>query len=53
MTNEMTDEQIENFRTVLVGRLGPYALLMPKEKVQAIRDRMQSELDSYEEASNE
>jgi len=34
----MTDQQIENWRKILCGMLGPYALIMPQEEVEKIRD---------------
>jgi hypothetical protein len=40
---KLTDEQVENWRKVLTSILGPYALIMPRENVQAIRDKMESE----------
>ena len=30
---KLTDEQIENWRKILVMRIGPFALLMPKETI--------------------
>ncbi len=39
---KLTPEQIKNWRTVLCGMIGPYALIMPDEKVQKIRDNMQA-----------
>ena len=42
----LTDEQIENWRRVLCGMLGPYALIMPKEQVQRLRDKMQGDLNA-------
>ena len=46
MDNEiLTDEQIENWRKVLSMTLGPYALIMPKEDVQKMRDKMQEHVD--------
>jgi hypothetical protein len=41
-SNKLTPEQIKNWRNVLLGMLGPYALLMPDEDVQKMRDNMQS-----------
>lgn len=38
----LTDEQVENWRRVLCAMFGPYALIMPREQVQAIRDRIQA-----------
>ena len=45
-TNEkLTDEQIENWRKVLSTTLGPYALIMPKEEVQKMKDKMQEKIN--------
>jgi hypothetical protein len=41
-SDKLTPEQIKNWRNVLLGMLGPYALLMPDEDVQKMRDNMQS-----------
>lgn len=46
---EMTDEQIENWRKMLLGLLGPYALVMPREKVVAFRDKYQGDINKIEE----
>ena len=43
----MTQQQIDNWRKVLVGTLGPSALLMPDEEVQALRDKWQVHFDEY------
>jgi hypothetical protein len=40
---QLTDEQIENWRKVLCGILGPYALIMTREQIQAFRDKMQKD----------
>lgn len=40
----MTPEQIKNFRQVLVGVLGPYALMMPDADVVALRDKMNKDV---------
>lgn len=42
MSEKLTDEQIKNWREVLVGMIGPYALIMPKEEIQAFRDKTQN-----------
>lgn len=42
----MTDEQIKNFRSVLCGMIGPYALLMTRDQIQMYRDRMQANIDA-------
>ena len=49
----MTPEQIENWRSVLCGMIGPYALIMPAEMVQAIKDKIQSQVDKVEEEVQE
>ena len=38
----MNDTQIENWRHILVGMVGPYALIMPREQIIALRNRLQS-----------
>lgn len=40
-TDVLTDEQVENWRKILCVTLGPYALIAPREQIQAIRDKMQ------------
>jgi len=45
----LTPEQIKNWRNVLLGMIGPYALLMPDAEVQAMRDKLQSELAKRKE----
>jgi len=41
----LTDEQIENWRRVLLVTLGPFALLMKREEIQAYKERMQTNVD--------
>jgi hypothetical protein len=41
MSEILTDEQVENWRRVIVGMLGPYALIMTREQIMTIRDRLQ------------
>lgn len=48
MITPLTDEQIENWRRVMVSVIGPYALFMSKEEIQRLRDRMQSKLNEIE-----
>jgi hypothetical protein len=45
----MTPEQIKNFRNVLVGILGTYALIMPDEDVIKMRDKMQEKINQIRE----
>ena len=42
--NRLTPEQIQHWRTVLCGILGPYALIAPDSTIQAIRDQFQKRL---------
>jgi len=49
----LTDEQIESWRNVLVGILGPYALIMPEREVQAIRNYLQRKADQLQEQVNQ
>jgi len=53
MAEKLTDEQIKNWRKVLIAMVGPYALIMPKEDVQKIHDKMQKEIDQREESKDE
>ncbi len=39
---QLTDEQVENWRRILCGMLGPYALIAPRGQIQAFRDKMQN-----------
>ena len=50
---KLTDVQIDNWRKVLSMSLGPYALIMPKEEVQAIRDKMQEHVGERESGESE
>lgn len=38
---KLTSDQIKHWRDILLSTLGPYALMMPDEQVQQIRDEMQ------------
>lgn len=42
---KLTPEQIENWRKVLTGMFGSYALLMSAEQIQNYKDRMQASVD--------
>ena len=48
-SKKLTDKQIESWRKVLSMTFGPYALIMPKEEVQKMRDKMQEHIDSESE----
>ncbi len=41
VTGKLTPEQIENWRKVLCGLIGPYALMMTDEQIRAYRDQIQ------------
>ena len=41
---KLTHEQIQNWRKVLCGMVGVYALIMPDSEVQAFRDKLQGGL---------
>ena len=45
ITKEMTEEQIENWRKILLLSVGSYALIMPKEEIQQIRYNMQKHVN--------
>ena len=47
----LTPEQIENWRQVLCILIGPYALFMPDEMVQACKDKLQAQVDKADEES--
>jgi hypothetical protein len=52
MSEPLTDEQVENWRRVLAGMFGPYAFLMPREQIQAFRDRMQAQVKQTPETTD-
>lgn len=41
---QLTDEQVENWRRALYLQFGAYAMIMPKEQIQAYHDKMQAHL---------
>jgi len=45
---QLTDEQIANWRRMLCLQFGPYALIMPREQIEAHADRMQELADKAE-----
>jgi len=49
----LTEEQIKNWRMILFDKLGPYALIMPVEQVQALRDKMQKNVQEVEQKRTE
>lgn len=46
MPDPMTDEQVKNYRNVLYGILGPYALLMSRDEIVAHRDALQETVNT-------
>lgn len=42
---KLTEEQIQNWRKAMCGMLGPYALIMPVEQIEKIREKMQSSVE--------
>jgi hypothetical protein len=52
ISGQLTDAQVENWRKVLCGMIGPYALIMPKYLIQAFRDKMQREVNLLDEELN-
>lgn len=50
--SDLTDEQIENWRRVLIGIVGPYALMMTKAEICAMRDVFQERVDEGFEAND-
>jgi len=45
MSKELTEKQIENWRKVIIGMVGPYALIMPKSEIIAFCNKMQENID--------
>lgn len=45
----LTPIQIKNWRQVLCTLIGPYALIMPVEMVQACKDKLQAQVDKVDE----
>ena len=46
---KLTDEQVANWREVLVAMLGPYALIAPRERIERLVEAMQRKLDDWTE----
>ena len=44
----MTPEQIKNWRNILCGMLGPYALIMPEEDIIKMKDNFQKRVNKME-----
>ncbi len=52
LDGQMTPEQIQNWRTMLVGMIGPYALIMPDEEIQKFRDKLQAKVNIKNDLPN-
>jgi hypothetical protein len=37
----LTDEQVENWRKVLIGMFGPYAMMMSRAQIEAYAEKVQ------------
>jgi hypothetical protein len=44
----VTEVQIKNWRTVLVGIVGPYALIMPESEIEKFRDKLQNNINKLD-----
>jgi hypothetical protein len=52
-TESLTPQQIESWRTVLLGLIGPAAHILPAEDIQHLRDHFQERLNAEESSSTE
>jgi len=50
---KLSPEQLKNWRRVLVGIIGPYALMMPEEDIQKYRDKMQKQANNIKPETGE
>jgi hypothetical protein len=48
MSEQLTEQQIENWRNVLSDKFGPYALIMSREQIQTHRDKIQEVIGDVE-----
>lgn len=48
MSEQLTPEQVANWRSALVHTLGPYALIMPVEQIEAFRNKFQGAFNAPE-----
>ncbi len=46
MSDKMTEEQIENWRKILLPMFGPYALIMPEEEIILFKNRAQENINN-------
>ena len=45
----LTDEQVENWRRVMITVIGPYATLMPRKEIEKMAAMMQKDINACEE----
>lgn len=45
----LSPTQVQNWRRVLFGMIGPYALIMPTSEIQQFRDKMQKDANDLDE----
>lgn len=45
----LTPEQVKNWRNILCGMLGPYALIMSEEQIEKFRDTFQDKVNKRED----
>jgi hypothetical protein len=48
-TMTLTPQQIDNWRRALISKLGPYALIMSVEEIQAIQDSTDAIFNEFNE----
>jgi hypothetical protein len=48
LNSKLSPEQVENWRKVLCGMIGPAAFILPAEEIQALKDKMQGNVDKME-----
>jgi hypothetical protein len=49
----LTPLQIENWRRILIHSIGPYALIMLPEEIEALRDKIEQEAPQEEQADDD
>lgn len=48
----LTESQIQNWRNILLGQIGPYANIMPVEEIEQIRRNIQNHANENSKAQN-
>jgi len=44
-SHKLTPEQVENWRKILVGLIGPYALFLTEDQINDFHDKFQDNID--------